>query len=215
MKYFYIHGFNATGKTTAKLLSKVLETKVEVLAWDCTKPFNENFENMLKILKKESDDFLLIGSSMGGFYANSLANELCVNCVLFNPVIEPKEVLKRFQKEAAEILTDELINSYEGKEDKILSRVVVVGLNDEVLNPQKTIEYWQGKCNLITTNDGHEIKDFAVVKEDIINLTQPVSNDCYYVSSNKKQQNKTCEKKLMAGEKIIQALKKQEIIQKK
>lgn len=172
MKYYYIHGFNATGKTSAALLSETLKEPVEILSWDFNKKFDDNFNSMLKVLEKERDDFILIGKSMGGFYANALANELLVPCALFNPVIIAKSVLNSFG------IKDDIADSYEiNLKDEILPRLVVVGLKDEILDPNIAINKWQGKCNLKITDDGHDIKNFERFRNDILHLSIPLLVD--------------------------------------
>jgi len=166
MKYYYIHGFNATGKTSAALLTETLKEPVEVLSWDFNKKFDDNFNSMVKVLEKKQEDFILIGSSMGGFYANALANKLLVPCALFNPVINTKSVLNSFK------IKSEILDSYEVKiTDKILPRLVVVGLKDEILDPNIAINKWQGKCNLKITDDTHDIKNFERFRNDILHLS--------------------------------------------
>lgn len=182
MKYFYIHGLMATGQSSAKELSRVLKTDVSVLDWDYTKVFEENFEKLSCILEQEKDDFILMGSSMGGFYANALANKFMVPCALFNPVMNPQKLLKEvrnieFYQNGIENLTDEIINSYKVQKDVLLPRVVIVGKNDKIVNPDENISYWEGKCCLRITDEEHKIKNFDAFKQDILDLENPVFYD--------------------------------------
>ena len=178
MKYFYIHGLNATGRTSANLLSKALDKDVTVLSWNQIKTFKENFNSMLHTLEREKDDIILVGSSMGGYYANALANKLQIPCALFNPVLNPRKTLKdlksRDKEHLLDNLSDEVINSYEVQKDTVIPRVVIVGKRDNVLNPDETIEHWgvnmKGKCDLKIINAGHEIKNFVDFKKDILEL---------------------------------------------
>ena len=175
MKYFYIHGLNATGRTSANLLSKTLEKDVTVLSWNQTKTFKENFNSMLHTLEREKDDIILIGSSMGGFYANALANKLQVPCALFNPVMNPRETLKELKSKDKEHLldnlSDDVINSYIREKDTVIPRVVVIGLQDTITDPYESIKYWRDKCYLkVLVNAGHEIKNFDDFKKDILEL---------------------------------------------
>ncbi len=170
MNYYYIHGFNATGKTTASELSKVLEEEVTLLSWDCTKPFNENLENMSNKIEVEWFETVVMGSSMGGFYANALANKLKVACALFNPVMDAKATLMKLKDSVPDNITEEVVNSYVRGKDEILPRVIIVGMKDDVLNPAETISYWQGKCELITVEEGHHITDFKPFKQNLIEL---------------------------------------------
>ena len=179
MKYYYIHGLNATDKTSAKLLSEALKEPVEILSWDCSKKFDENYSSMLEILEKETDDYILIGKSMGGFYANALANKLLVPCTLFNPVINAKSVLNGFG------VKGKIADSYEiNLKDEILPRLIVIGLKDEILNPNIAINKWKGRCNLKITNDTHDIKDFKPFKDDILHLGIPMFYDINEIGDN-------------------------------
>ena len=129
----------------------------------------------MKVLNVQTDkDIILMGSSMGGFYANFLANKLRVPCALFNPVINPQQVFKKLN--CAE-LSDEIIKSYTVQTDSVVPRLVVVGLNDNILEPDKTIEYWRGKCNLKITEDSHQIENFNSFKDDILHLSIPLLCD--------------------------------------
>ena len=169
MKYFYIHGYNATGKTTAGKLSSLLDCSVEVLHWEYLKSFDENFNNLLNILEKEQDDFILMGSSMGGYYANALANQLLVPCALFNPVINPKEILPTL-KGAEFTIPQKIIDSYKEIKNIVIPRLIVVGIKDNILNPNKTIEYWTGKCEIKVVDEGHQITNFENLKKSILSL---------------------------------------------
>ena len=161
MRYYYIHGAFATGKTTAKLLSEVLDSEIEILSWDISKKFNENFNSMSEIIEKSDDDeIILIGKSIGGFYANQLTNKFLIPCALFNPVINAKEILTKFG------VNPEIANSYDVElKDEIVPRLVVVGLKDEILNPDVAIKKWEGKCLLIKVDAEHDIKDFKQYRE--------------------------------------------------
>jgi len=176
MKYFYIHGLNGTGNNATTQLSEILETTVERLEWDPHKPYNENYQNIKTVLDKESD-FILMGSSLGGFYTLNLANDYKIPCAVFNPAINPKKSFKNikdidFYKN---IPLNNLVDSYDFKTNyTTLPRLIVVGLNDKIVNPFDTIERWKGKCNLIQTNDEHQIKDFKPFKDAIKHLTTPL-----------------------------------------
>ena len=180
MKYFYIHGWGAAGETTVKRLKEVIDEEITILKWDCQKPFNENYDELFKFMKEEKakGECVLMGSSMGGYYANAIASELCIHCALFNPVYDPKEVLKRFQKDAPALITDELINSYSEVRNRTTLRLVIIGKNDEVLDSSKSINYWKHLAGLMEiTEDAHEIKDFKPFKKDFEFISKYVNFD--------------------------------------
>lgn len=183
MKYYYVHGLMATGQNTANELKRVLGVDVEVLSWDYTKTFEENFKNMSNVLDNEEDDFILIGCSMGGYYANALANKYQCPCSLINPAISPKDTLSliksnayktnnamNYYREGIEKLTDDVINSYKDSTYTRIPRVVIVGTRDEVVNPQSNIDYWKDRCELIIVNEPHKISNLEQFKKPILEL---------------------------------------------
>lgn len=178
MKYYYIHGLNSTGERTALKLSKVLETDVERLEWNYFDPCNKNINKMKDILDKEQEEFILIGSSLGGYYTRILSNIYEVPCVLFNPVVDIKKSFKNIENVEfyKSFPINNLIESYINSDvaDKTLQRMIVVGLQDVVVNPYDTIKLWEGKCNLIKVNEEHQIKDFKPFKKDILHLSIPL-----------------------------------------
>lgn len=101
---FYIHGFNS-GYKQAKIdaVDHILNQDdklfdVHGLQWDSSADFTKNADQMLEQLQtaeQQYDDIVLIGCSLGGFYARYLANQLQCYCVLINPVVDPVEQLSK------------------------------------------------------------------------------------------------------------------------
>lgn len=179
-KYFYIKEIKTTDKKFITSLKDLLNADIIVLDWMITKSFDENFKNLLKILEREQGDIVLIGSDMGGFYANALANKLQVPCALFNPVINPREVFNNIQITNQNI-TNEIINSYNPPKDVLLPRLVVVGIKDNILPPEKTIEYWKDKCRLKIVDEGHQITNLEQFQEDIKSLSTYLFYDIHEI----------------------------------
>ncbi|MBQ9876274.1 MAG: hypothetical protein IJM31_04240, partial [Campylobacter sp.] len=88
MKYFYIHGYGGTGAQTSKNIEK-LGIKVEVLGWDSKKDFEINYQNLLAQLP-EKDEYKIIASSLGCYYARALAEKKYSHLILFNPCFDPQ-----------------------------------------------------------------------------------------------------------------------------
>lgn len=178
MKYFYIHGLNSTGMLTSTQLSTILGQKVERLVWHSNLYYHNNLKFMLEQLKKEKD-FVLIGSSLGGFYTMELSNILQVPCVLFNPVIYPRKSFERIKNLEFYRNIEEVVESYpkEPSNQSLLPRLVVVGRNDEILDINDALQYWHGKANVILTSDKHHIDNFDPFKEDIEKLSIPLFYD--------------------------------------
>ena len=176
MKYYYIHGLKSNGRFSSNKLREVLQSDVELLDWKDEIFYHYNMEILHKQLK-DKEDYILIGSSLGGFYAMQLANTFSVPCVLFNPVIYPKKSFEKVKDKYN--INEDIVNSYPDKPDKqiLIPRLIVVGKNDEILDPNDAINYWNNKCNLLITEDKHHIENFKPFKQVIEHLSTPLYYD--------------------------------------
>lgn len=200
--YVYIHGLNSDGRRSAALLEKSLKEKVVRLEWQCDRPFDENIAYLLyetEDLEKQMDDLenmVIIGSSMGGYYAAVIAVLKCYYCVLFNPVINPKKTLLQFKGLNRNFatgqtyeLTDELISSYSfsGKLNKYgIPRYVVLGRNDNVLDYREAEEFYRGCSITEITDEEHQIKDYEPYAKEISTMKYAV---CYIDLDELESQN--------------------------
>jgi predicted esterase YcpF (UPF0227 family) len=95
---FYVHGFNS-GKesTTGKLLQAQIGRPVCRVGYDCAKPFKDNLAKLEDQVWDGSDGFdVIVGTSLGGFYAVELVKSLQTCAVVFNPAMRPKSQLRMF-----------------------------------------------------------------------------------------------------------------------
>ena len=103
-------------------------------------------ENIYTKLKTEIEKFqpeLIIGSSMGGYFAYHIAKELNIPALLFNPALHSRT----FEPDMTGLIHSENDPSIQ----------IIVGENDSVIEPRKTIEIIENKPNIkLTTYDhGH------------------------------------------------------------
>jgi len=84
-------------------------------------------EKLFYIVEKFEPD-VIIGSSMGGYVGMMLANKYDIDCVLFNPAIHSRPMEPNLRS---------LI--YDGPKHG-LNSVVVLGLEDDVIDPKVTVK---------------------------------------------------------------------------
>ena len=175
MKYVYIHGFNSgKNSSTGKVLKGFLGDVI-CLEYDSSKFFNENLSSLKDQLLSQIDDedFVLIGSSLGGFYVERLGVELRnynhIGNVLINPCNNPKDQLKQFLGKTKSfetnkewLFTEEILDSYDYVDTRsyTVNRVVIIGMKDEVINPIDNINYWVLKASVFSdSNEAHQIQN--------------------------------------------------------
>lgn len=124
MNVWYLHGLESEmGGPKVDFLLTVAD-KVFAPYMDYNAP--EMFEGLLKLAKHDKPD-LIIGSSMGGYFADALGSHLGVEVLLFNPALHSRT------------MEPEGVTYGESNWE----RNFVVGIEDDVIDPKATIVY---KC---------------------------------------------------------------------
>lgn len=173
-QHVYIHGLNSSGKNnnTSKLIHDVLHHKNVVFSptYQCDKTFDENMEDLIDQIKaniKVTDSTIIFGSSLGGVYAERLAERLHTKCVLINPVVE-KEQLNQFVGEQTNFadgkryrFTEQLIESYNFEKLNTIPTIVFASNNDEVLtgNFDKVNQKYQHRAQVVQHFGGHRLSN--------------------------------------------------------
>ena len=99
------------------------------------------FEKVLKHLQENPVD-LLIGSSMGGYFAYCLSTQLGIRTLLFNPAVHSRPL-------------DPVVTLG----DKETNHLVVLGTQDNVIKPSETVKFFHDVNNVTIVNEeiGHSI----------------------------------------------------------
>ena len=88
---------------------------------------DKSYENLYKLTKHNNYD-VIIGSSMGGWFAWNLGKELGVPVLLLNPALHSRSV-------------NPAIGEWVGEEKKASKVFLALGLADDIINPDKSIEW--------------------------------------------------------------------------
>ncbi|MDA3049568.1 hypothetical protein OFO03_07885 [Campylobacter sp. JMF_02 ED1] len=158
-KYYYIHGYNSTGAQTAQNIEK-LGIKVEVLGWDSRADFETNYQNLLAQLP-EKDEYKIIASSLGCYYARAIAEKKYSHLVLFNPCFDPQNY---------DFIAERATYNYKFNPSITIATSIFVSQSDKVLvnNVEKVKELFGGHCYIEVTNERHRITDFSKYKDTIL-----------------------------------------------
>jgi len=179
MKLIYLHGFNSSGEGTTACELKKIYSELESISYDYCNPdkafkeINMFLENILKTEK----EVILIGSSLGGFWANYFAQLFDLKCLLINPSLFPSNNLKKYLGEnknftTGEIktLTKENCNSYSKYEIEIKEKTfrnVIISINDEVINLKETIDLLSNSYIVLHPKEKHQFKDYNFLQKEI------------------------------------------------
>lgn len=172
---FYIHGFNSGPKVSKRIeLNEVLAARVITLSYDsgacCEDNFNALVSQVHDVLKNVSlpEDVVVIGTSLGGFYAKRIAEHFHVCCIMINPVVDAVEELTRFVGEQTNFVSEK---TYRFTEETLLSyksfrqtshespTLIYVSSADELLenNYEKVCAEFEANAFIVETKTSHQV----------------------------------------------------------
>ena len=141
----YLHGLESSN-----VCDKVdfMRERAEVLAPSIDYRKSNIEEELMYMVESFSPD-LIIGSSMGGFVGMLLANHYNIDCLVFNPAIHSRPIEPNLNK----LISSDINPSF--------IPVVVLGLEDEVIDPAKSedmLEQVEFHCDIERVEGlGHRI----------------------------------------------------------
>ena len=189
MNIIYLHGFQSSSSSIkGQLLKHYCEAHSgwQVHLPDLNMPPHLALEKLTALIQ-ELDQVVLVGSSLGGFYATQLVAKLAVPAVLINPAMQPWQLFRDlfgvaqlpYKVNEHWTLDDAQLDYLEQIElpfvqdaDKIL---VLLQQGDEVLDYREAQRYYNGAALVISETQGnHAMEDFA----DKIPMALQFLSDC-------------------------------------
>lgn len=184
MHIIYIHGFNSTGKTNAKyktLADHFGASNVSTI--DLSHSPNDAvsaLEMLINDVKNKDDDIILVGTSLGGFYATYLSRKHMLKCVLINPAIDPMTTTARnigintnYNTGVSYDFTSDHVAQfakyYVSLDDSpSVPTLVFLDRGDTVLDYKKTVDHYV-RCGSITMFNGgsHRFDHMDDILDDI------------------------------------------------
>lgn len=157
----YIHGYGSSGLTeTATNLRRVLANEFEVISptYDGSKPDHSMavLEVCFQLLRARSP--ILVGTSLGGFFANALSRKFDVPAVIVNPSIQPSGSLHKYGEDAKVLAAYQSLEAQERARLNEPRRVVVLGSRDEVVDPRTNGMLLKGNTETVWVDMGHRIE---------------------------------------------------------
>jgi predicted esterase YcpF (UPF0227 family) len=165
----YLHGFGSCGNSTKTKLLKEYFGEKEVLSPDL--PINP--VDAIHFIKKyiiEHDIDLLIGSSLGGFYASYFVELLEMRAVLINPSTQPFITLAPYvgtndywcKDETFEFTREQLKSLFEfsiGVPKQPTNYLVLLQKGDELLDYTKAQDKYEGATLSVQEGGNHRFEN--------------------------------------------------------
>ena len=166
-KLLYIHGFASCGRGQKSAVLADFFGNKAVLAPDLPSSPVEAVRLLSSLLDKE-DIGLLVGSSLGGYYAGYLAEKYAMKAVLVNPSIQPYETLSSYVG-IQERFCDKQLFMFEADDLEALKTfgskpvygeyLVLLQSGDEVLDYTKAKKYYENQRVVVEYGGNHRFEN--------------------------------------------------------
>lgn len=127
------------------------------------------------------EEITLIGSSLGGYYATYLAEQLGCPAVLLNPAVKPTRELEKhvgvttaYHSEQAFEFRGEYIDELKALAVAAITRperyFLLAATGDEILDWREMVAHYSGARQLIIDGSDHGITDFERYADEVLNF---------------------------------------------
>lgn len=130
------------------------------------------------IAKLDGQDFVLAGSSLGGFYAHIFAEKYQKAALLLNPAIFPERYADHFRgrhqtfhsKQWIEMPQniDEILQNLAPKTQNPALYQIILAKQDEVLNAAFAADFFKHSPQIVLDNGDHVLSNFAELLPDVM-----------------------------------------------
>ncbi|MBX3623260.1 MAG: esterase [Rhizobacter sp.] len=172
----YLHGFRSSPQSTkARRMAAWVRTQAPRLTWWCPQLPPSPREAMHLLMQGVSrwpvERMAVVGSSLGGFYATVLAEQLGCKAALINPAVDPARDLARHIGETKAWHSDERFFFLPAYVDELRAMApgplarpsryfAVIATGDEVLDWREMSERYRGSHLRIVEGSDHALSDF-------------------------------------------------------
>lgn len=179
MKIIYFPGFG--GDKNSETYTKICE-KYEnsvFMVYD-----NSNAEVAFSQIKNQIQNYicenlLLIGQSLGGFWAEKFAIYYDLHSILINPSFEPEFSLKKYDLSVDDLNSFQNFKSIEFSKKKIS---IILSKNDSIVNPAPVLQKYKNFANFKYVNGDHKLVEFETLFSEIVEMSLDINNEkpnCY------------------------------------
>ena len=162
----YLHGYDASSQGTKPNILREVCKENRLLIPDLPLDPQECLSLSEDTLKTASNDTIIIGASLGGFYAYYLASKYKRDCILLNPVIKPSDEVKKMLDEETNLDTKKVllsaVNMFLSLESNLASLnnpsscFLALGSDDQIIDPIIAAKYIR-EPHIQTYDDDHSL----------------------------------------------------------
>jgi predicted esterase YcpF (UPF0227 family) len=181
----YLHGFlSSPASNKARITAAAIANRHPAVNWLCPMLAASPQQAMTEVLQSISQwpkaSMAVVGSSLGGFYATWLAEQIGCRAVLLNPAVRPARDLRPHLGEHALwhdasqhfVLEPEFIDELQAMEIDHISHperyFAVIAKGDEVLDWKEMTGHYPGASVKLLPQGDHALSDYEQHLDEII-----------------------------------------------
>jgi len=176
----YLHGFRSSPRSSKAVMTgeavKASVTTGNTIDWYCPQLFASPKESMEMVTKyidqSKADRIVVIGSSLGGFYTNYLAEKYGCKGVALNPAVRAARelaphvgMMTSYDSDEPFDFRPEYIDELKALQVERISNpdryFLIAAKGDELLDWREMSAFYQGANQLILEGSDHGISDYA------------------------------------------------------
>jgi predicted esterase YcpF (UPF0227 family) len=185
----YLHGFRSSPRSSKAVLTgeavKALFTRENPIEWYCPQLLASPKASMDLVINhieaSKHDRLVVIGSSLGGYYANYLAEKFACKAVVLNPAVRaPKELaphvgmLTSYDTDEPYDFRPEYIDELKMLQVQTISNplryFLIAAKGDELLDWQEMVDFYRGAQQLVLDGGDHGISDYPDHLPKVLNF---------------------------------------------
>jgi predicted esterase YcpF (UPF0227 family) len=175
----YLHGFRSSPRSSKAvktgLAVKALSSKENTIEWYCPQLHASPKQSMDMVTnyidQSGADKIVIIGSSLGGFYTNYLAEKYACKAIVLNPAVRAARelaphvgMLTSYDNDEPFDFRSEYIDELKALQvEKITSPdryFLIAAKGDELLDWREMVEFYGGSHQLVLEGSDHGIADY-------------------------------------------------------
>lgn len=176
----YLHGFRSSPSSSKAVMTgeaiRGLSSQSNPIEWYCPQLLASPKESMdlvtRHIKNSRADQIIVIGSSLGGFYANYLAEQYACKAVVLNPAVRAARelaphvgMLSAYDSDEPFDFRPEYIDELKALQIENISKseryFLLAAKGDELLDWQEMAAFYPGAKQLILEGSDHGIADYS------------------------------------------------------
>jgi len=172
MTIFYIHGYGSDlNSPTLRQLKELLP--VIGLTYDYNDP-ESGIKDMIRQIAESKGYPTVIGSSLGGWYAEQLTKFVAGEYIMYNPATMPQVSLAKYGVKQEALYKYSCIST---KSMRPNSRTVVLSMDDDVIDPSFALNKYKNNSQIIETSGGHRMtaKNMDLIVERVKYLQNQIN----------------------------------------